>query len=129
MRKGLTWRIRELKQLVLGVLSIITPARIFLGVLLALIQLLPPLLSSPTLPVEWPGTRDGQEAPHRLGPSDARRGFRASGALEKLLLGTRRGKKHKQFQGYPPTVLGFIIGGFIWDIPILSFAYVHFRGL
>ena len=40
-----------------------------------------------------------------------------------LVLGTQKAHKHKI-----PTLLGFIIRGFIWDIPILVFAYVLFWG-
>ena len=48
-------------------------------------------------------------------------------AAQGLHLGTPKGHKHKCYRDIP-TLLGFIIRGFIWDIPILIFAYVLFWG-
>ena len=46
------------------------------------------------------------------------------GALGWRRLGTQNGHRQKHFYGDIPTLLGFIVRGFIWDIPILIFAYV-----
>ena len=39
-------------------------------------------------------------------------------------VGAPKAHKHKHLYGDIPTLLGSIIRGFIWDIPILVFAYV-----
>ena len=47
-----------------------------------------------------------------------------------LSSGTQKAHKHKHFMGIDiPILKGFIITGFIWDIPILIFAYVLFGAL
>ena len=44
------------------------------------------------------------------------------------VLGTPKSAEAEAFYGDIPTLLGFIIRGLIWDIPILIFAYVLFWG-
>ena len=49
-------------------------------------------------------------------------------ARQNYILWSHKAHKHKHFMGIIPTLMGFIIRGFVWDIPILIFAYVLFSG-
>ena len=42
--------------------------------------------------------------------------------------GPQKAHKHKHFKGGVPTLMGFFIRGFIWDVPILIFASVPVSG-
>ena len=46
----------------------------------------------------------------------------------RILARDPKAHKHKHLIRDIPTLLGFMIRGFIWDIPILVFAYVVFLG-